>query len=614
VGNFGWVVEDHVENVYLPFLTTLAESELLPISLHVSGPVLEWLEDNGSEYLDLIGRLAADGQLELLMAGFYEPILSALPRPDRAEQLGRMREHLRRRFGVDASGLWLTERVWEPDLAADLADAGVRYTLVDDRHFLVSGFARDRLHVPLITEADGRSLTLFAIDERLRYLIPFRPPRETAKYLGALRAAGHRLAVFGDDGEKFGGWPGTRQWVFEKGWLRRYRRALTKLRENGELEPVTFSQALQRVPTAGPAYLPSASYREMEEWALPAPAALRMRGLDSPPPGDWHEPEPLIRGAHWRNFLVKYPEANRMHKKMLALSALSRERGDPPAVRQAIGRAQCNDAYWHGLFGGLYLPHLRHAVWRHLAAAERWLRRDEEIGFEVLDLDFDGHDEIWVHSDSFSAVVSPARGGTIEEYTLFDTGFNYADSLTRRRESYHESPPEQDSVGEELLKRELPPVDLDTRAMFVDRVLGPEVSRALYRKCRYAPVASWSRAAGVARARATAAGVTIAVYLPGQADDMDALSKEVHFDAGGELRVHYEWDPEAFPSASHFAPEISLGNDAELRCEPEAEVWSFPIRTVGRSERGLEETVQGMSCTPRWPITAGACQVTLVLP
>src|SRR5207247_1313477 len=66
----------------------------------------------------------------------------------------------------------------------------------------------------------------------------------------------------------------------------------------------------------------------------------------------------FLRGGHWRNFLVKYPEANRMHKKMLALSALCRARGDPPAARRAIGRAQCNDAYWHGVFGGLYLPHL----------------------------------------------------------------------------------------------------------------------------------------------------------------------------------------------------------------------------------------------------------------
>jgi hypothetical protein len=30
---------------------------------------------------------------------------------------------------------------------------------------------------------------------------------------------------------------------------------------------------------------------------------------------------PFLRGGIWRNFLTRYPEANWMHKRMLALSA-----------------------------------------------------------------------------------------------------------------------------------------------------------------------------------------------------------------------------------------------------------------------------------------------------
>ena len=114
-----------------------------------------------------------------------------------------MREAIQRRFGVEPRGLWLTERVWEADLAADLATAGVRFALVDDRHFLVSGFERDALHAPFWTESDGKRLALFPIDERLRYLVPFQPPAATAAYLRELHAAGQRLAVLVDDGEKW---------------------------------------------------------------------------------------------------------------------------------------------------------------------------------------------------------------------------------------------------------------------------------------------------------------------------------------------------------------------------------------------------------------------------
>ena len=78
--------------------------------------------------------------------------------------------------------------------------------------------------------------------------------------------------------------------------------------------------------------------------------------------------------------------------------------------------------YWHGVFGGLYLPHLRDAVWRNLAQAEAGLRAGERLGCEVFDFDGDGNDEIWIHSAAFSALISPARGGAVEEYTVFAEG------------------------------------------------------------------------------------------------------------------------------------------------------------------------------------------------
>jgi alpha-amylase len=269
VGNFDQVFEQHVREAYLPFLHTVAERQLLPLSLHLSGPLLEWLESHDTTYLDLVGRLVADRKVELLLAGFYEPILAALPAPDRAEQIGWMREALRRRFGVEAIGCWLTERVWEPQLAVDLADAGVRYVVVDDRHFLVAGFERDELHAPFRTESGGRQLAVVPIDERLRYLVPFKPAADTVAYLRELRGRGHRLAVLMDDGEKFGGWPGTREWVFERGWLREFTDAVHALVDAGAIRLTTLAAAVDEVPSAGLAYLPTAAYREMEKWALP---------------------------------------------------------------------------------------------------------------------------------------------------------------------------------------------------------------------------------------------------------------------------------------------------------------------------------------------------------
>jgi hypothetical protein len=615
VGNFDHVFAQHVEDVYRPVVDALAGRDFLPAVLHLSGPLLEWLEQHDTAYLDRLGRLVADGRIELLLAGFYEPVLASLPRADRVGQIQWMREAIQRRFGVEAHGLWLTERVWEPELAADLADAGVRYALVDDRHFLVTGFAAEQLHAPYWTESDGKRVALFPIDERLRYQIPFRPPEETADYLRELRGAGHGLAIFADDGEKFGGWPGTKDWVYTRGWLDRFMTTIGGLVDRGEVALSRLDQALDAVPSGGLAYLPTASYREMESWSLPPDAALRLNRLERDV-GEARIASPdgaLIRGAHWRNFLVKYTESNRMHKKMMALSALCRRAGDPAGPRRAIGRAQCNDAYWHGVFGGLYLPHLRDAIWRNLAEAEAALRQGEGLAWEVVDLDGDGHDEVWIHSAAFSAVVSPARGGAVEEYTVFDRGINYANALTRRREAYLDLALAEGgngtAGGDEGVRLDArPPLDAEDRALLVDRVLPRGVTFEEFSRGDYWSVLSWARRRCRLAVARRGDGVEITCT---ETEGRARLEKRLRFDPQGGLSVSWTWDPEAADPGDMFTTELSLGGPVTLEAQPEAEEWRFDIETVAKSERGLDRTRQGESVLLRWPVQAGTARLLI---
>ena len=589
VGNFGHVFEEHTRDVYMPLLKRLSEREFFPIVMHLSGPLLEWLEQNHSAYLDLVGELAAAGKLEMLLSGYYEPILAALPREDRVEQIVWMRDAIKSRFGVDASGLWLTERVWEPELAADLSNAGVRYVLVDDRHFLVSGFNRNQLHVPWRTESDGKCVDVLAIDERLRYLIPFRPTSEISSYVKDLREEGHRLAVFADDGEKFGGWPGTKEWVYEKGWLNDFLSTMEKLVASGDIVLSTGIEAVENVAPGGLAYLPTASYREMEGWSLPPDAATRLGELEKQL-GEKRmagQDGAFIRGAHWRNFLVKYPESNRANKKMMALSALCRRRGNPDEARRAIGRAQCNDASWHGVFGGLYLPHLREAVWLNLAHAERILRASEQLTVEVLDFDADGNDEVWVHSSKFSAVVSPARGGAIVEYTVFEDGINYADVLTRRFEAYHlitakpehaakasDGVPSIHDLEDAMTLTELPPVDSHDRAIGVDTIFADRSFEVIGHSeiiCRG-----------------------------------DGIEKRIRFSENGDIDISWKWTGQ-----KSFSTELSLFRPLDLHTDPPAELSTVPVETVAKSEKGLDRTVQGESVTLEWnqPVAAASLRI-----
>jgi hypothetical protein len=366
----------------------------------------------------------------------------------------------------------------------------------------------------------------------------------------------------------------------------------------------------------------------MEGWSLPPDPALRLIRLERDL-GETRLAGPdgaLVRGAHWRNFLVKYSESNRMHKKMLALSLLCRRRGDPAAARRAIGRAQCNDAYWHGVFGGLYLPHLREAIWRNLALAEGELRQGENVAVEVLDLDSDGHDEIWVHSDRFSAMVSPRRGGAIEEYTIFSSGINYANTLTRRREAYHDTAldnqaeatgdaetgtPSIHDIEEALRLDQRPPLDADPRALFVDRVLPRGLGLEQYAAGGYVPVHTWAQAPCSFTIRRAAEQVEIVCSFSGPSGAAKTLEKRLTFARHGGLTVAYRWDPSIGEPDDLFAPEVSLYAALEFRAEPSADIWTFPIETVAKSERGFDRTRQGESVTLRWPVQAGEAVVEI---
>ena len=98
VGNFDWVFEDAYQKSYKPFFSTLKRYPSLALVVHISGSLLEWLEDNHPEYLDELAELVADRNIEILSAGFYEPILAVIPDHDKVGQIKKLNKYIKRRL------------------------------------------------------------------------------------------------------------------------------------------------------------------------------------------------------------------------------------------------------------------------------------------------------------------------------------------------------------------------------------------------------------------------------------------------------------------------------------------------------------------------------------
>ncbi|MFM8802753.1 MAG: alpha-amylase/4-alpha-glucanotransferase domain-containing protein, partial [Planctomycetia bacterium] len=452
VGNFDGVIEHAYRDSYLPFLELLERHPGIRLALHTSGPLAEWFDRHHPDYLDRLSRLVAERQIEIVGGAFYEPVLAMLPARDRIGQIRMSTEWLEQRLKTKVTGMWVAERVWDPGMTRDIAAAGIEWTILDDSHFKAAGLADDELDRHWLTEGDGATLAVFPVSEHLRYVIPFAAPEATIDHLRFLAARRHgALAVFGDDGEKFGVWPDTRKTCFEDGWLERF---FGLLEANADWIQMSLpSEVVGEVPPAGTVWLPECSYREMMEWVLPPDAQLACIDARRTSASD-PRLAPVarcLRGGSWRNCRRRYPEALEMYARMMAVSrrverlATTADLADPTAVTeatQALYRGQCNCAYWHGAFGGIYLPHLRNAVYRELIAADVAADRAEGrsspwVEGTTGDFDFDGRTEIRLASDGLEAWIAPARGGMLYELDLRDQRHNLLATLDRRPEADH---------------------------------------------------------------------------------------------------------------------------------------------------------------------------------
>jgi len=409
------------------------------MTLHYSGCLLEWLEANAPDVTGTIQALVDRGQVELMTGGFYEPILAALPARDQVGQIRMLSDHLAARYGADATGMWLTERVWEQDVIPAVVDAGVRYTVVDDTIFHSVGITDDELTGPFVTEHSAKPLLVYAGDRRLRYLIPYKKIERIIEHVSS---GADRLYVYADDGEKFGEWPDTYERVYDIGWLDSFFAALSKTKD---IEMTTLgAHALEAMPR-GRVYLPSSSYDEMMTWALPVEARLTVgRARRSLTKKDPDGLLPFVRGAPWRAFLAKYPEVNQLQKRMTLVSDNLHAVGAGDEATRELYRAQCNCSYWHGAFGGVYLAFMRTALWHHLMRAEAALKLDRSI--RIVDVDADARDEIVMTAPWGAAVVSThdARVVELDDWTF---GANLLAVAARHREAYHvadEGPDDED--------------------------------------------------------------------------------------------------------------------------------------------------------------------------
>jgi alpha-amylase len=606
----------------------------------------------------------------MLGGGLYEPVLASLPEPDRIAQLERMANATEAAFGRRPTGAWLAERVWEPDLPTSLVAAGYRWTVLDDAHFRAAAIPEDALWGPYTTEDQGRLIDVFGTEQGLRYRIPFREVDEVIAYLREHATEdGRRVGMMGDDGEKFGAWPTT----FEHCWGKRrwVERFFGALEANADwLSTTTPSDWLAREPPVGRVYIPTGSYAEMGEWALPANEALAFAAASARARAEGLPELRWLRGAFWRNFQVKYREVNDLHKQMLRTSDKVAAMNVGPAREAAVDhlyQGQSNDCYWHGLFGGVYIGHMRLATHGHLIAAEDLA--DQALGTLERsiesDIDLDGRSEVLLANEGQVVTVKPDEGAGIGAWDIRAARHALASVMRRRPEAYHDRL-RTHGAAEPDARADDAPASIHELVAAKEPDLAAHLAYDGHERRSGLLLLLDPRATAADWAAATAPGVDLGVEpfvveAPGPSSvtlrwsgrAAPGLEVRTHLEIGGgrldptvsqavvvrhvggpdvEARLGTEWstmllggggNPAAWweldgDRSSHDATReatgvarLGQGNDdvglvIETTVDPPADVWIAPIETISNSEAGFERAYQGSGLLLSWPLRLGA--------
>jgi len=643
VENF-YHVDYAVERSYLPYFRVAAEKPEFRFSIHYSGWLLEYVRDNHPELFSLMKDTAESGQAEFFSGGYYEPVLASIPSADRREQIKMLNGFIEDNFKVSPKGLWLTERVWDSSIIPDCANVGIEYVIVDDYHFIAAGFYESMLHAHFKTEQDGYEMLIFPISEKLRYMTPFKPAEEVTDYLKEVADAGGKSLTIFDDGEKFGLWPETYEWVYEKSWLADFIDAVSN---SDHSEFALFKDTVKEQRPAQIAYLPTVSYFEMGEWSLFSERTQKMEELVEELNEEYTDDttKVFIKGGIWKNFLVKYPESNRIHKRTVRLSEKANKSGDKQLLT-SLYKAQCNDVLWHGIFGGLYLPNLRNNSYRFIIEAEKRL---EEIGnislpsVETGDFDYDGYEEAYIRGELANFMFVSRDCGQLISIEDKDNLFNFANTLARRQEAYHEKlfevakeaenddEPNEDELAtihdsqtkvDEEYKRYLV-FDWHNKNSFVDHFtdsfdaeafenvtfseMGDFANQPAQMQTGRASV-TFTRTGGIYREgikyktdltktyKVLKSGLSFEMIVTSETGSCYVLELNLHFNDMANTKINGEpIEPGSIVSAKTFTiKDANTPKSVKIELDEPAELCAHIIKTLSQSESGADLTDQGI--------------------
>ncbi|GEM_PF-2164021 len=402
---------------YINIIDCLENLPNIKTTFHLSGNLLTYLDKKYTDFSSKLRNMLEKNQLELFGGGLYEPIFPFIPKEDRETQLMLMNRLLNHIYGYTPYGAWIPEYSWEPSIALNLAKSRIHYTCLSKEYFTSSGLLEKEITGYYLTEEEGRKVAVFPIQFELNELILKSSPDEVLK-----EVIDHAKSTSSEKPSIVLFYNGLIDNEDTVKWLKNFFQIINEKTEG--VDTKLFNDYFTSNKPQGRIYLPTLHNLSKDNGSI-------------------------------KNFLLKYPEANLLHKKMLRVSkkinsakeGKSRFKVIKEMINQAhdlLLKGQCSDPYWDNTSGGIYQPLARHNTYTNLIKAEKLIdsasrQGSKWIQVSEIDYDCDGNDEIIVETETQNIYISPASGGSVLEHDYRPKNINIINTMSRKSELYHKN-------------------------------------------------------------------------------------------------------------------------------------------------------------------------------
>ena len=120
------------ENLLVPLLKTVYESNSFKLVLYLGIHIFEWMEQNHAEINMLIKNLCKLNKLELLTGTYYDSFPGLIPSYEISLQIEKSTTYLRKMFSKKPHGIWLNYQVFNPSIVPILDKCALDYVVISN--------------------------------------------------------------------------------------------------------------------------------------------------------------------------------------------------------------------------------------------------------------------------------------------------------------------------------------------------------------------------------------------------------------------------------------------------------------------------------------------------